>query len=59
MSAVSIETRLDAPYNIDATWTARDSAGSQALVEDFLNLLNTGQLRKGEHDELVEKFVYW
>ncbi|KAL8880382.1 MAG: hypothetical protein Q9192_008033 [Flavoplaca navasiana] len=59
MSVASVETRLDAPYNIDATWTARDSVGCQALVEDFLNLLNTGQLRKGEHDKLVEKFVNW
>ncbi|KAI4129964.1 MAG: hypothetical protein LQ338_001970 [Usnochroma carphineum] len=58
MSTESVQTRLNEPYDIH-NWTVQDSIKCQNTVEDFMNLLRSGQLRKSKHQKLVDTFVKW
>ncbi|CAO1597533.1 hypothetical protein XANCAGTX0491_001340 [Xanthoria calcicola] len=59
MSAASIEKRLNEPCHDEDNWTCQDSNQCQNIVEDFLALLNSGQLHKNKHQTLVDTFVKW
>lgn len=59
MSAASVEQRLNEPCHDEDNWTCQDSNQCQNIVEDFLNLLNSGQLHKSKHQKLVDNFVKW
>lgn len=58
MCIASLEKRLNDPYDVE-NWTVQDGTKCQNTVEDFLDLLRTGQLQKSHYQDLVDKSVGW
>ncbi|KAI4252509.1 MAG: hypothetical protein L6R35_007583 [Caloplaca aegaea] len=58
MSAAKLEKGLSEALEFK-NWTAQVSVKCQLLVEDFMDLLRSGQLQKNKNQKLVDTFINW
>ena len=51
-----VEQRMEASYDFN---NAQDGCKYQITIEEFMELLRNGQLHKGKHTGLFDRFVNW